>query len=136
MTLTNCVRCGKIFTKEGIKPICPACLEKDDQAVDIVRDFIKENPNCKLDDVVEATEVSRKTIIRLLREKRIELVEGSAPLLECEKCGKPIFAGQYCNDCLIDIGKTLQGAIPKSDTNNKPLNWNSKSKMHITKKFN
>ena len=48
-----------------------------------------------------------------LREERLELTEGSAIYLQCEKCGAPIRSGRFCEKCKYEMSMDLQSVLPK-----------------------
>lgn len=107
MNLRNCKECGKVFVYIK-KDICPACLDKEDDMFDKVRDFLKDNPGAHITEVSEKTEVPEEKVIKFLREGRI--VSGNAELtgLFCETCGAPISSGYTCAACREKLRKGIQ----------------------------
>ncbi|MCK4720175.1 MerR family transcriptional regulator [bacterium] len=115
MFLKNCERCGKAYTSSSSR-ICPDCIDQDEVDFRKVRDFVKGNPKMSIDDISEATEVDKARILDFLKMGRLELVDITNPPLECERCGKPISMGQYCNICKQDIADTFRSSSPSSET--------------------
>ncbi len=105
----KCKECGKLFNFIG-RPICPDCLKRMDDEFQSVRKYIYDNPNAGIEEVSEETEVSVKTIMRFLREGRLQLRSASGALL-CEKCGKPLQTGTMCEDCKKKLTETLDSKL-------------------------
>jgi len=117
MTMRNCQRCGKAYNSTN-PTTCPDCVEADLEQFDEVRTFIKDNPKVSFDVVAEATGVSVSQIHDYLRQGRLEAADISGPMIECRRCGKPIFAGQYCVICQTELQNTFRPSTP-ADTNKK-----------------
>lgn len=121
----NCKKCGRLFESFG-KEICLYCYQKDEEDYQKVRLFLKEFPGSKITVVEEKTGVNSKTILRYLREGRIELFEATEDFV-CLKCKKPIRSGMYCESCYksfkSDVKKTF--SIQKEEE--------ATAKMHITR---
>ena len=106
--IRNCPRCGKIFTYIN-RPICHSCLEQEENEFKVVKDYIYDNPGANIAEVSEATEISADKIMRFLREERLELVsENSNLILECERCGRAINSGRFCENCKDNISKDFK----------------------------
>jgi len=120
----NCKICGRMFSHSH-NDICPTCIIRDEEDFQKVRLFLKEFPGSKMDVVEQYTNVSRKKILRYLREERLELSEGSVDFLRCAKCGKPITTGMYCSDCYINFSKEINTLF------NIETEENVSARMHI-----
>ncbi len=116
MDVRNCKRCGKIFQYKG-NSICPNCVQQDDEDFRKVREYIIAHPNSTSIEISKATDVELKTIIRFLREGRLEseYINGSDLGLECEKCGRPIDSGRYCETCLNELQTGFSQAARQLD---------------------
>lgn len=103
--IRNCPRCGRIFTSIG-RPICNKCMEAEEKEFKQVKEYIYDNPGANISEVSQETGVSAEKIMRFLREERLELIsENNNLLLECERCGKPINSGRFCENCKVDIDR-------------------------------
>ncbi|KGX86317.1 TIGR03826 family flagellar region protein [Pontibacillus litoralis] len=107
--IANCPNCNVLFVK-GIKSVCDACYQEEEAMFDKVYTFIrkKENRMATIDEVVEATGVSRDVIMKFVNEKRLHT--GNFPNLTypCYKCGGPIKEGKLCRSCTNEIKSDLQ----------------------------
>ena len=104
--LRNCSNCGKIFMSQGEK-ICPNCVQEQKELEVVVVDYVRDHPKCKIPEIMEETKAPESLIRRLIEEGRFEQV-GVNLSYPCKKCGKPIVAGQYCEDCLSEMQENLQ----------------------------
>ena len=106
--IRNCPRCGKIFTYIG-RPICARCIEMEENEFKIVKEYIYDHPGATISEVSHETEVTVEKIMRFLREERLEIKsENSNLLLECERCGRPINCGRFCENCKGQINKDFR----------------------------
>ncbi len=97
--LYECERCGKAFVRANASQrVCPDCKKKDDEDLEVIKDFLIINPNSTLDVIAENTNVDKKTILRLLEEGELES-ENFSGQKKCVICGRPIERGIYCDDC-------------------------------------
>lgn len=126
----KCKWCGGIFNFMG-NQYCPNCLKQMDEDFTKVRKFVYENPNARVDDIAEETEVEPKMIMFFLREGRLELrqLDGS---LTCEKCGAPIATGKLCHKCAQEMSGVLESTLPKQEKPQRPqVDITKKSKLHV-----
>lgn len=128
MDLRNCPECGKLFVYNH-RNLCPACLKKDEEGFDRVRDFLYDNPQATLEEISEATEVSTKSILEYLKEGRLMLSSKNVNIvLSCETCGAPILYGRFCEKC---TGK-LKGGFT-SGQQSIFADEDMKGKLHLSK---
>lgn len=115
MTLARCKRCGVIFQKVIDRDLCPSCLEREEEEFRKVKEFLRQHPKARLEEVSEATGVDKKVILEFLKEGRLQVAEGMEPLVElfCERCGKPITSGRLCDDCRKKVAQLIQSAEEK-----------------------
>ena len=123
----NCRICGRVFSHPR-NTLCPECMIRDEEDFQKVREFLKEFPGSKIDKVEEYTQVSRRKILKYLKEQRIELAENSPDLLKCAKCGSPIRTGMYCADCYRKFTNEVKSIY---STNSLEKDNDSSVKMHI-----
>ena len=96
MNIRNCRMCGHIFNYVAGPILCPHCRKKMEAKFQEVKEYIRANPGVGIQDVAENCDVEPSQIQQWLREERLELTEGSAIYLQCEKCGAPIRSGRFC----------------------------------------
>jgi flagellar operon protein (TIGR03826 family) len=129
--IRNCPRCGKIFTYIN-RPICHSCMENEENEFKVVKDYIYDNPGATISEVSQETEVSVEKIMRFLREERLEISsENSNMLLECERCGRAINSGRFCENCKEDINKGFKRefGLDRKAEEQKPLTKSDGDKM-------
>jgi flagellar operon protein (TIGR03826 family) len=129
MQAVNCPRCGRVFTKIRTS-ICPACVKEDDETFELVREYVKENPNHSIGDVSEETKVSIKRITQYIRDGRLEISSGMSADIGCSQCGKPIKSGRFCEKCAAEIKSSI---LKKPKEENKPIMPSTKGKMRTIK---
>jgi len=95
------------------KPICPGCEKALEEKFQVVKQFIKDNPNASINEVAEENEVSVNQIKRWVREERLTFSESSMVGLECESCGTMIRTGRFCEACKQKLGNSLNSLIEK-----------------------
>lgn len=100
MEIRNCRVCGKMMQYIGLgAPICPACKKKLEEKFATAKKFIKENPGATINQLAEAAEVPISQINQWVREERLVFSDDSPIGIDCERCGKMIKAGRYCQEC-------------------------------------
>lgn len=72
--------------------------------------FVRDNPNCTVDQVHEATEVPKERILQFLREGRLDISEWVSLEYPCERCGAATSKGRYCERCASELQSSLQTA--------------------------
>ena len=108
MELKNCVKCGRAFGARDNEEYCSKCsMDHIEEDFKKVRDYLYDHPGADIKEVAQATGVSERTIIKLLKDERIEVVEDSNALLKCERCTVGIKSGRYCDECKSEIAKEL-----------------------------
>ncbi|MDK2896848.1 MAG: hypothetical protein PWP04_968 [Candidatus Atribacteria bacterium] len=110
MSLAKCRRCGRLFNQVIDKNICPSCLEKEEEEFQRVKDFFLHHPQASIVEAAQETGVEKKFILQFVREGRLRIAnmeEGGEPLFRCERCGKPIPEGRYCEECRKKIAELL-----------------------------
>ncbi len=113
MDIRNCPKCGKVFTYTG-SIVCSACEKQDEKDFQTVKEFIRDNPSCIMKDIVEATGVTSKKIMRYVRDGRLEISKGMHGDVLCQSCGTPISRGKFCDSCVIKINTDVESAFKPS----------------------
>lgn len=105
----NCKICGRVFTSVINEDLCRNCREMEEKEFNRVKEYLYENPGATLTEIVTALGVSVKKIKKYLREGRLEILgEGGNIILECERCGKAIKTGRFCNECQRELSIDLR----------------------------
>lgn len=98
---TKCAECSSADIKyKGLGSYeCSKCghIMYDDYGK--VREYLEDHRGATVLEVSDATGISKGKIRKLLEEERIEIAPNSAVFIFCEKCGKPIRTGKYCDSC-------------------------------------
>ena len=119
MAVSNCQRCGRIFNYVAGQRICENCRRELEVQFQQVKEYIRENPNQGIKEVAEGAEVPEKQIRQWVREERLEFSKG-AGVLACEKCGKAISPGRFCEKCKAEMSGSLNAAVqPAMDARRK-----------------
>lgn len=113
MELKNCRSCKRLFNYITGDPICPKCKEVLEDKFQEVKKFISENPGRSAPEVAEECEISLKQIKKWVREERLSFTDDSLVGLECERCGKMIHSGRFCNDCAGGLADAMNAAYRK-----------------------
>ncbi len=113
MEVRNCRECGKMFNYITGMPVCPACAKKMDEKFTQVKQYIYDHPGVGIQQVSEDNEVSVNLIKKWVREERLTFAEGSAVGIDCERCGKTILSGRFCEECKRKVTKQLDSAYEK-----------------------
>lgn len=120
MDLKNCRKCNRMYGYDGID-LCPKCRNDDSGDLRIVKDYLYDNPKATIKNVSEDTEVSHSKILKFLREEKIEIAEGSENMiLDCERCGKAIRSGRYCDKCVNELKNEFKSMADSMTEAKKP----------------
>ncbi|MGL4346197.1 MAG: flagellar protein [Cellulosilyticaceae bacterium] len=107
MEVKTCKKCHKLFQYVTGPAICPACKQEEEKIFIAVKDFIRENKGATIEQVSRETGASVTLIEKFLKQGRLEVAEGLDIELTCERCGKSIKTGRYCDQCKGDIAANL-----------------------------
>jgi uncharacterized Zn finger protein (UPF0148 family) len=72
MPAMNCRACGTPFQGGINDHLCPPCREKEVEMFQKVRDYIREHPAAKVDEIAEGTEVDERVILRFINQGRLK----------------------------------------------------------------
>lgn len=105
----NCKKCNKIFNYIGGIQICMDCKQEDEVNFKKVKEYLYDHPKSSMFEVSNELGISIQKIKGYLKEGRLEIVgDGGNMFLECERCGKSISSGRYCNECSKDVSNDLK----------------------------
>jgi len=99
MNVRNCRRCKRLFNYVIGPMYCNACREEMEAEYQKVRKYIQEHPHVDIRTVSEECDVDPGQIRQWVREERLEFSDDSSVGINCEKCGKMIKSGRYCDEC-------------------------------------
>lgn len=129
--IMQCKLCAKPFQSTG-GSLCHECLVQLDLDFSTIRDYLRENPgNTGVEEICEATGILKRNIIHLLRDNRLSFKSPEHDSLLCEVCRQPITGGRICSNCKDSLGKTLQGALPKTPPIEKTKSPPGSGGMHV-----
>lgn len=132
MNVRNCRKCGKVYAYDGVNRLCPACRKEEEEEFKRVKEYIYDNPGATIQMVSEATGVDAKKILKYLREGKLEIKsENSNLLLDCEKCGRPIKSGRFCDECKSQLEREFKSAISKEKDSRELRKRSDKDKLYI-----
>ncbi|MFW6278719.1 MAG: flagellar protein [Bacillota bacterium] len=133
MEIINCRKCGRAFAYSAGPKICQSCKEKEEDKYEIVKDYLWDNPNASIEKVHQETEVEKELIIKFVKEGRLKSEGLDIELtLKCERCGKKIKEGRFCQDCQKKLVDGLRG---KNNSSKKKQKGNEKG-MFIRDRIN
>lgn len=99
---------GKYFHLGGGEYKCQNCNDIKYDDFGKVKKFLDENGPASTLVISSATGVSSETIEFLLKDGRVEIIEGSKYYLRCDRCGCSIRSGRFCIDCAKQLTNGLQ----------------------------
>ncbi len=122
-----CKQCGRLFQSVGAS-YCPECADEMEKAFITVKEYIYDNENATLLDIVENTGVPEKHVLYFLKEGRLN-IDNTDEVLNCEDCGRPISSGRFCSVCREKLASAL-GSISAAAKGNKNPETTVRAKMH------
>jgi ribosomal protein L32 len=120
MNVVNCKACGRLFNVLSSETLCPQCSKKIEDKFQEVKQYLEEHPEASINELSSNCEVSVKQLKQWVREERLTFSANSVEGIECEKCGKMIRTGRFCDDCKSKITNNLMNAIDKPKIPEKP----------------
>lgn len=131
----NCRRCGRMYNYLGGPPICQDCKNADEAVFKKIKDYLYDYPGATLSQVAMECEVSVEKIKMFLKEGRLEITEGANIILECEKCGKSIKTGRFCNECQSQLHNDISGTYVKPEKDEKEVKKPGVGMRYLNKNF-
>ena len=110
--MKNCPMCGKLFVAMPNMRVCFDCKAKEEKLENDAVQYVREHPNCGIQEIMKETGASEKLIKKLIREGRFEQ-SGVKVSYPCEKCGAPIVMGKLCQQCSESLRNDLQATNAK-----------------------
>lgn len=107
MEVKVCRSCKRIFQYVAGPEICHECREAEEELFQKVKAYLKEHPGANTYEINQETGISAKLVEKFLRQGRLEVAPDSVLALGCERCGKKITTGRYCNECANEVTNQL-----------------------------
>ena len=99
MDVRNCKMCGRLFNVLNNERICPACQKKLEDKFHEVKEYLEEHPGASVEQTATDNDISTATEAGIV----------------CEKCGKPIRTGRFCERCKERMANEFQNAYQKPE---------------------
>ena len=115
LNVRNCRKCGKIFNYVQGPPICQSCAQKLEEDFQRVKEYIRSNPAATLASTAEDCEIEVNQIKQWVREERLAFSSAEGSGIVCEKCGKPIISGRFCDECKNSVTRDLRESIKRPE---------------------
>jgi len=119
MDLVHCQRCRRVFVRVN-KNICPRCLQEIEQEFLRCHDFLRDHPGATVMEIHEGTGVSVKQIEEFVKEGRFLVSRGEHLESSCERCGRRIRSGRYCDQCYHELFRELSQVQEPEQEKKKP----------------
>jgi RecJ-like exonuclease len=71
MKLKNCKNCGKVFIEKNSE-LCDKCHQEQEMKYIRVKDYLWDNDQATIDDIHQATGISKNVIRKFVREGRFK----------------------------------------------------------------
>ncbi|KAB2953641.1 hypothetical protein F9B85_03195 [Heliorestis acidaminivorans] len=111
MNVKNCPRCDRIFVHHpGTRNLCPHCIREEEEHYEAVRTYLRKNPGANVIDVANETGVDEDTIVRYIKEGRLEATSTLKATWPCDHCKEPIDKGNICLRCQDELASDLRKA--------------------------
>lgn len=120
MDLRNCRKCDRMYSYDQVD-LCPKCRSNNAEELKLVKEYLYDNPKSTISQVSANTKVDTNKILKLLREEKIEIAEGSENMiLDCERCGSAIRCGKFCPACINELRSELKSVSDAMKEENAP----------------
>lgn len=103
-----------MFAYQG-RNLCSKCLEKEDTDYGVVRRYVREHPGAGVFEVSEATGIEEEKILQFLKDGRLQS-KGFVEITSCERCGKKISEGKFCEHCRGEMSQALRSVLPSKSS--------------------
>ncbi|KNF09661.1 flagellar operon protein YvyF [Gottschalkia purinilytica] len=133
MDIRNCKKCDRMYAYDGFD-VCIKCRNVEDEMFKKVKEYLYDHPGADIQTVSTETGVEVKKILRYLREGKLEIKSDSPNfILDCERCGKAITTGRFCDKCILELQRELKSVI--IDDKNKDKDKKDKDKMYLADRY-
>lgn len=113
MEVKTCKNCRRLFNYLTGPMLCAACKEKLEDNFANVKDYIRKTPGCSMQMVADECDVPIAQIKEWVREERLQFSNAAGAGITCDKCGRPISTGRFCEFCKKEMAQNLaRGLTP------------------------
>ncbi len=124
----RCSKCGTIMKYISLGEfLCPSCGNIELNDYGRIRKYLDEHGTATTVDIELATGVRRSVINEYLKKGRLEIADGSAVFLKCEKCGKDIKFGRVCPACAKNLVSKMEESILPEEVGEEPVPLSQKN---------
>lgn len=134
MEVRACKKCGTLFNFEKGLPLCAGCLKEIDDKFPLVKQYIYDHPGVGIQQVSEENEIPTAVIKKWVKEERLAFAEGSALGVECERCGRMILTGRFCEKCKSEVKTQFSSVIKKPEKKVEAPKEKEKDRMRFLRK--
>lgn len=106
LNVLKCSMCGGIYAPCGL-PFCQDCMQRIDEGFVKIRDYVYDNPNAKVAEILEETGVEEKVVSFLIKQGRLKTISVQFSGA-CERCGRPA-AERFCPECAAKLHNAFGG---------------------------
>jgi flagellar operon protein (TIGR03826 family) len=136
MTIRNCKKCGKIYQYDGTHKICMECRRKEEENFEKVKEYLRDNPKANINTVSEKTGVPKKEIIEFIKNDRLIAEDMEIDItIKCDRCGKEIKHGKYCDSCIADMKEEIESIKKEKEAKDKKKPRRRKENMHVSDRW-
>ena len=129
--LIVCRECSGVMRYQGAGVYkCDDCGHEEMDDYGKVRAFLEKHGPSNVFEIAAGTDLSRTTIVNLLKDGRLEVCKASSSHLVCKRCGMAIRAGEYCFRCEEEL-KAMGAKNQKKGTYNMLKEEASEDKMRF-----
>lgn len=132
MNVRNCRKCRRLFNYVAGPYLCTACREEMEAKFQEVKQYIEEHRHADIRQVAEVCEVDPIQIHQWIKEERLCFSDDSPIGIPCERCGKTIKVGRFCDKCKAEMSNSFNELLHSSSKEMAPVKRGSSSnpRMH------
>ncbi len=108
---------------------------KEEEDFEKVKEYLKDNPRSSINTVSEETGVEKKIIIEFIKNDRLIAEDLEIDVtIKCQRCGKEIKHGKYCESCVSEMKDEIESLTKKEKKEIKKSNRGHN--MYVNDRFN
>ena len=132
MNVRNCRKCRRLFNYVTGPCLCNECRAEMEKKFGTVKEYIEEHPHSDIRQVAEECEIDVLQIRQWIKEERLCFAEDSPIGIPCERCGKTIRTGRFCEQCKSEMTNSFNSVLksPSKQPETKKVTRDSNPRMH------